>query len=86
MAKGFDSCEQTLKCIKKLANSNSILYTTNLRTKLQWDDNNFEQLADDLKDCFAKAKHPIPKPLSRPALAGCDSTADVCKVVAKAFK
>ncbi len=66
-------------------NDNSILYTTNLRTKAHWDNNNFEQLADDLKDCFAPA-HPIPKPLSRPDLAECDSVADICKVVAAAFK
>ncbi|WP_137044320.1 hypothetical protein [Pseudolabrys sp. FHR47] len=79
-------CEQTRACIAKLVNDPTILYNTNLRTRFNWDDNNFIQLADDLPPCFLSAGMKIPKALSRPALKKCAKVQDVCYVVVAAYE
>jgi hypothetical protein len=81
----FDICAQTLTCVRKILDDDSILNGTDIRAKYHWSDNNFIALAGDLEDCFKDAGHPIPHPIDRSAIAGKSTVKQICPVVKEAF-
>jgi len=79
-------CDRVLACIRSITSDDNITYTTDLCAKYHWNAKSWKHLADKIAACFQAAGHPLPKPISKPAIVNCCTVTQVCAVVEATYR
>lgn len=79
-------CDRVLACIRSITGNDNITYTTNLCEKYHWNAKSWKHLADRIAACFQAAGHPLPRPISKPAIVQCCTVSQVCTVVEATYR
>ena len=79
-------CEQVISCLRSITDVHEIYSTDEMDgPKFHYNTDALRALAEELKQCFANAHKPIPKPINLNKIGKAKTVEDVCDVVAAAF-